>query len=55
MWLDYFEKGFYEESIMLFKKVLEINTNETPSYTNWGLALNELGKYEEAISKYEKL
>ena len=44
----------YEEAIIYFQKVVDLNPEDDRAYNNIGLAFNNMGKYEEAIRNYQK-
>ena len=49
-----FSNKQYSAAMIHFEKAIELNPNYAEAYNNWGVVLDELGKYEEAIEKYEK-
>jgi tetratricopeptide (TPR) repeat protein len=47
--------GRYEEAIVCYDKLLEINPKDVDALYNKGVALSDLGRYGEAIVCYDKL
>ncbi len=43
------EAGAYEEAITVFRKILQWRPQEPHSYRDYGLALADIGKYQQAL------
>ncbi len=57
MAFSYLKQGRFEEAISELKKVLSVTTQSSDSswaLYNWGVALSQLNKHDEAIEKYRK-
>ncbi len=48
------QKGYYEQSLVCYKKALELEPNNISSWYNRGLALSSIGKYDEAIFCFDE-
>ena len=51
---NYFFKKKYDEAIIQYKKVIEINSNYKNAYNNLGLCYKNIKKYAEAIIQFKK-
>ena len=52
--LAYADKGKFEEAIVEFKKLLEINPNNSAAHYNLGITYRKSGQFENAIDSYKK-
>lgn len=48
------QAGLWNESIMRWKRVLELDPNNAPAHNNLGVAYESQEKYEEAITEYKR-
>lgn len=39
----------------MYKKAIELDENNIPSYLNWGIVFAQKGEYDEAIKKFQKV
>lgn len=53
--LKYFSSGNYEKAEEYFAKALQLNGDRAEYYIDYGMALIQLGKYEEAISNFDRV
>jgi serine/threonine protein kinase len=50
----HYEAGRYEEALAAYEQVLRLNPNHTEAYTNKGVTLLHLNRYDEALSACEQ-
>ena len=48
------EEGKYNDSVEHFQKAIKENDENADYYIGYGMALNGLGKYDDAIKEYDK-
>ena len=53
--MSYLEKGQPKVAIPLFKKIVKQEPKNTTALYNQGLALNQLKKYQDAITCFDKV
>jgi len=49
-----YQNGKLEEAAYYFKKALDVSTDDSNDWNNYGAVLTALGRYEEALEAYEK-
>ena len=49
------EEGKYDDSVRHFQKAISENNENAEYYIGYGMALNSLGRYEEAIKEFDKV
>lgn len=52
--LEYFESGNYDKAEISLAKALELNGDKAEYYIDYGMNLIQLGKYDEAITYFQK-
>lgn len=52
--MKYAEEGKYEKAEDAFRKAIEYNGEKAEYYIAYGMALNQMGKYEEAVEQFDK-
>lgn len=50
-----YQRGHADEAVLRFQKAVDINPRYNEAVLNLSVALNELGRYEEAKSAYQKI
>lgn len=53
--ITWFQVGYWQDSITLFRHALSITTDNDVAHNNLGIALREKGNIEEAISHYREV
>ena len=49
-----YQRERYADAVKMIKKAIEVNANLAPPYSNLGLALQKLGRPQEALSSYDR-
>jgi tetratricopeptide (TPR) repeat protein len=52
--MDFYNQAMFEDALLAYDKVIEINPQNSEAWNNKGTALGMLGKYDEALLAFEK-
>ncbi len=53
-WIREYENGDNKTAIEKIRKAVELKPDYEKAYFNWGITLNQLGKYQSAVKKLER-